>query len=441
MIFPAHCFCLWQGDGTILVTGNHLEAIKFKGDNAWSFATFGKRNKINSLANFTIRHRVFWPPFLLLACSAAYSFWSPETFLIAVTSANNWILRYFGWLFSGSVFAMVLLCGWIYVSPLSRMVIGGADAQPMLTRRRWFSIILCTTIAIGILFWATAEPLYHLHQPPKQLGLEPGSPAAGRFALSTVFLHWTITPYAIYTLLALMFSLAFYQFKQPFSLASMLYPLMKGRIQAAAHWVDAISLYSLVAGMAASLGAGVLTLRGGLNALWQLESGNGALLVLTFLIIGTAVLSAVSGLMRGIRTLSNINLWAFIVLAVFVFLSGPTLGLLKNGALGFGEFITDFVPANLGLNREPEWTASWTTFYWANWLAWAPVTSAFLGRLAVGYTIRDFINYNLLLPALFSAIWMLVFSGSALHFDAQAGLFPVLQNHGPEGVIYALLKQ
>ena len=159
--------------------------------------------------------------------------------------------------FSISTFLFLLICIWTYFSKLGSIRIGGSEAKPILNRWRWFSITLTTTIAIGILFWATAEPLYHLYAPPSGMA-EPESKDAARFAMSTMFLHWTFTPYGIYTLAGLVFALVYYNLRQPFSLGSMLYPLTgKTLSPKVSDWVDAVCLYSLVAGMAASLGAGI----------------------------------------------------------------------------------------------------------------------------------------------------------------------------------------
>jgi choline-glycine betaine transporter len=388
---------------------------------------------------------VFLFPFFLLTGSMIYSLVDAVGFLREVKNLNDWVLYHFGWLFSAGTLFFLLLCIWIYFSPLAKIKIGGKHAVPVLTRWEWFSITLCTTIAIGILFWATAEPLYHYHAPPGGLGIDKDTPAAARFAMSTMLLHWTFTPYSIYTVAGLMFALAYYNLKQPFSLGAMLYPLL-GR-PVSARWsgvIDAICLYSLVAGMAASLGAGILTVSGGLHQFFGVSSTPLLLFGITVLIVGSFVLSAITGLLNGIRILSNINTYAFFVLAVFVLVFGPTRHLLQFGWEGTVDYVTTFFPRSLGLGVEKKWADSWTIFYWANWLAWTPVTALFLGRVAIGYTVRDFIQYNLILPSIFSAVWMMIFSGDALYIDAvshTANLYTSLQNSGPESVIYRVLDQ
>ncbi len=387
---------------------------------------------------------VFWVPFTLLLASSVYSLIDTEQFLKIVKAANDWILSTFGWLFAISTFIFLILCVWAYFSKLGKVRIGGEQAKPLLSKWRWFSITLCTTVAIGILFWATAEPLYHLHETPDGIGAGAGSEAAARFSLSTMFLHWTFTPYGIYTLTGLVFALAYYNLKMPYSLSSMLYPLFGRRLNDRTNQIiDAVCLYSLVAGMAASLGAGMLTIAGGINTYTGWSTTPMLLFFVGLAIVAAFIISSISGLKKGIRILSNINAQAFFALVIFVFIFGPTLYMFSSGVAGFGEYIRTFVPRSLGLGLEQDWFSAWTLFYWANWLAWAPVTAAFLGRLAYGYTVRDFIVFNLVLPSLFSCAWMMIFSSTALHIDYVQGsgiLYESLQQAGPESIMYKILE-
>lgn len=394
-----------------------------------------------------IKPLVFWPPFLVLVCSTIYSLVDGEGFLQNATQLNDFLLDHFGWLYSLAALSFLALCIWVYFSPIAHLRIGGAQAKPILSKWRWFSITLCTTIAIGILFWGAAEPLYHLHQPPAGLELTPNSIASMRFSMSTMFMHWTLIPYSLYTTAGLMFALMYYNAKRPFSLGVLLYPLFGERTTGGlSSFLDALCLYSLVAGMAASLGAGILTISGGLETLLGIESNAWMLGVITFAIVFAFILSAASGLMKGIRVLSDWNIRAFMVLAAFVFFTGPTLFLFKLGVESLGEFVQTFFQRSLyiGLAPEDNWSQSWTIFYWANWLAWTPISGLFLGRLAVGYTVREFIRFNLIYTSLFGGVWMVIFGGTSLHLDffgESSPMYQVLQSGGPENVIFELLAR
>ena len=391
-----------------------------------------------------LKKEVFFIPFLLLLASMAYSLLDAAGFLKSVQGANHWILQYFGRTFSFGTFLFVVLCAWIYFSPLARLRIGGESAVPLLKRGQWFSVILCTTIAIGILFWGAAEPLFHLHEPPSGSGIIPGTEAAARFSMSSMFMHWTFTPYSIYTLAGLTFALSYYNHRQSFSLGAMLYPILGSKSVRWGSWVDAICLYSLVAGMAASLGAGALTISGGLERYFGASGGPVLLGGIILSIVTAFVLSSITGLTRGIKSLSNLNTWFFFLLVLVVLVFGPVSALLRIGLDGLLEYVSTFLPRSLGIGVDKSWSDSWTVFYWANWLAWTPITAVFLGRMAVGYTVREFIQFNLLLPGFFGMLWMGVFSGNALYMDYYGGtqdLYAILKSQGPENVIYAVLGE
>ncbi|MFT6055373.1 MAG: choline-glycine betaine transporter [Roseivirga sp.] len=373
-----------------------------------------------------------------------YSIVDVASFLKATTSINDFILDKFGWLFSLGTLLMLLSCVVIFFHPISKQRIGGQHAKPILSKWRWFSIVICTTIATGIIFWGTAEPIYHLNAPPSFSGLEAGSSAAAEYSLSIMYLHWTFTPYAIYTIPAIMFALAFYNEKRSFSLKSTLYPFIpSGKVKWLGVGIDSICLYALVAGMSASLGAGILTLSGGMKNLFGFES-DFLLLIVTVCIVSAFVLSAISGLMKGIRILSDINIRIFITLAIFVFIFGPTWTIISqafNAGLSYLKHLPEFSLVSV-LHPNDPWPKSWTSFNWANWLAWAPITALFLGRLSYGYTVKQFMVVNWILPSLFSMVWMSIFSGTVIDMQLNQGidLNSLLINLGPESMVYRMFE-
>ena len=391
-----------------------------------------------------IRPVVFLPPFVLILVALCFSLFETEAFFATVSGANTWILDHFDWLFNYTSFFMVLLCAITFFSPLGKIKIGGAAAKPMLSKWRWFSIVLCTTIAVGILFWGAAEPLFHLKSPPK--GLEPYADATAAFSMSTMFMHWTITPYAIYAVPALLFAIGYYNRKRQYSLGSILFPISNRRH---AKWwgepLNAICLFALVAGMAANLGVGLLSLAGGVGNLSALSTSPELLAVIAIFIVAAFTISASTGLMKGIRLLSDWNLRIFIALGVFVLVFGPTGAVFENLWDGLQAYVRNFIPHSLGTGTfsDEGWMHSWTSFYWANWMAWAPITALFLGRIAYGYTVRQFLIFNWLLPAAFSMLWMAIFSSTSLHYEMveAAGMVKSLEASGTESVIYRLFDQ
>ncbi len=393
-----------------------------------------------------IRPWVFWPSFLVLISAVVMSFADLDSFLANTRSLNSTLLKNFSWLFSLGSFYLLVLVAVVYVSPLSHVKIGGNAAEPLLTRTRWFFITLCTTLAVGVLFWTTAEPIFHLHEPPASWGLAAGSADAAVFSLSAVMFHWAFTPYAIYAVPSLVFALAFYNCKLPFSISSSLQPVFGAHVLGRkAQIIDTVALYALVTGMASSLGTGAITLVGGLGQLADIDTTPFSLGVAISLIVATFVLSAASGLQKGIVRLSLVNAWLLLLLGFFVFVFGPTVFILAFGAESLGAYLGNFFKLSLftGAASGDTWPQSWSVFNWAVWFAWAPVTALFLGKIACGYTVREFIRMNLVYPALFAIAWVSVLSGTAIHTDMTGGgvLYATLNEAGVENLLFRLFQQ
>lgn len=391
-----------------------------------------------------LRNAVFWPPFLLLFLASLLSFVFPEPFITRVRALNDFCLTNLGWAFSAQVVFAVLSCLALFFSPLGKIRIGGENAKPILNRWRWFSITLCTTVAVGILFWAAAEPIYHLQSPPKSFAIEPNSPAAVLFAQAVMYLHWSIIPYALYSVPMIMFAIAYFNKNHPFSLRSILFPFASLDKPIVGAVVDALCLYSLVLGMAGSLGTGLLTLSGGVNTIFGTETTSLGLALIATLIVAAFCISASTGLLKGIRILSDINVRIFFGLALFVLLFGNTLFILEHSMEAMGEFISNFFKLALftGAAHGDTWPKSWSLFYWASWLAWAPITALFLGKLTYGYTIRECLLFNWIIPSGFACVWTAIFSGQALSMQTkgQADMTGLLQTSGPETLIFTIFE-
>ncbi len=393
-----------------------------------------------------IRPLVFWPSFLILMAAVVMSFVDLDSFLRITKSLNATILDRFSWFFSLGSFYLLVLIVVVYFSPLGKVKIGGDDALPLFSKTRWFSITLCTTLAVGVLFWTTAEPIYHLNSPPISWDLVPGSVEAAKFSISAMFLHWSFTPYAIYAVPSLVFALAFYNSKLPFSIGSSLQPVFGNHVLGkSGQIIDTIALYALVAGMASSLGTGAITLVGGVGEFMDISTTPVTLGIAVSLIVTTFVLSAASGLHKGIARLSSMNAYLLLFLGLFVFVFGPTIYILSFGTQGIGSYLGNFFELSLftGAVSGDEWPQMWSVFTWAVWFAWAPIAALFLGKIGRGYTVREFIHINLIFPSLFSIIWIAIFSGTAIHIDmSQAGLLnTTLGELGPEKLLYFVFNQ
>jgi len=392
-----------------------------------------------------LRLTITIPTLILIIAAIAFALLFPATFVNELEEVQKWILNYFDWLFDWTVLMMLIACIIVYVSPVGSTTIGGQNAKPLLTKPRWYAIVLCTTVATGILFWGCAEPLYHMHEPPYT---DIGMSESKVFAMSTLFMHWTWSPYAIYTLISLFFALLYYNSGLPYRVSSLLGKNLikgdEGYKSIIKDLTDIVCLLALVCGMAASLGAGILTIGGGLGKVSNFVEGPTLWALIAGLIAMAFIMSSVSGLKRGITWLSSFNTFLFFI---FIVLFGGLLLSMEVASLaveGATDYVKNFVPRSIGVDGgDSSWRHSWTTFYWANWMAWAPITALFLGRIGLGYTVREFIKVNLVYTSLFAMIWMVLFGGVAIVKDLHqdGALYQLLTVEGPQSVIFQLIDE
>lgn len=390
-----------------------------------------------------LRHPVFWPAVLLLLAGLIYSVVGGSAAVTHLRSLTTSAVEALALPFAVTAFGSLLICLIVAISPLGGVRLGGPKAERLLQPWNYFSIALCTTVAAGLLFWATAEPLYHFRAPPESLGIAPQSLQAKVFALSTMLQHWTLVPYALYAIPSVLFALTFYNMRQPFSLAACLHPLLGRHVDGwVANVIDSLCLFALVAGMASSLGTGILSLAGGVESLTAWSGGSILLVVLGAAVVASFVLSAVSGLEKGVKMLSDLNAKVFFAIMIAIAVFGPGGARTLLTLQGAVDFVVNLLPRTLLFQfaEGDRWPIDWSIFYWTAWLAWAPVTALFLGRISKGYTVRQMLLFTLLLPSLFVVLWLGILSGSALEIVGSQELLTRLDTQGPGSIVYAIFE-
>lgn len=401
-------------------------------------------NENTKEVNLKVKKMVFLPPWILLVVMVVISLVNGDAFLKGLNAVTSWILDNFAWAFNLTTLACVFTIVIVYFSPLAKVRIGGRKARPIMNFINLVWITLCTTIAAGILFWGCAEPIYQMYGPAVAEGVEPGSAGAALFAMKTMFLEWTWSPYAIYTVATLIFAFVFYNMRKPHSIASAFVPVFGDKVSKYNSLVDVICLFALVTGMAASLGTGTMTIAGGIENVFGIKSSPLTWGVIIILIVTTFVISSISGIMKGIRILSDVNAKVYMVLLVFLLIFGPTSFMLNFASESLGAYLRDFFPMSLATGEifGDGWAKGWPIFYWCNWLAWTPITAIFLGKILKGYTIRDAIHCNFVIPSVFATIWMGLFSTASIYYEMNGkGFYELLQNSGPEAVVYGVFRQ
>lgn len=393
-----------------------------------------------------LRPFVFFPAFILLVLTIVISFVNYDAFLNMTTAAKDFMVVDMGWMFSITGIMSVIVMILVYFSPIGKVRLGGKDAKPILKKSSWFAITLCTTIAAGILFWGTAEPMWHLVYPPESLGIEPMSAEAAKFAMETMYLHWTFVPYAIYAVPTIMFGFAYYNMKRSFSVGSQISPLISRKNQKKLNGViDAVVLFTVAAGIGSSFGTAVMNMGGGMNALFGIDNTKSLWIMIT--IVGTAafIISSGTGLMKGIRILSDINVYLYYVIIAALLILGPSVYFFSLGTEAFGGFADNLFSKALftGASAGDTWASGWTMFYWSNWMAWAPVAAVFLARIAYGYTIKEVVMMNFVIPSIFSTVWMTILSGTTINFQltGRVDVIGIMNEQGSGAAAYAVLGE
>lgn len=324
------------------------------------------------------------------------------------------------WFYLGIVSGVLAFLLYLMVSRFGHVRLGKDDETPEFGFLSWISMLFSGGMGIGLVFWSVAEPMFHYAGNPFTPGL---SEDAAAMAMRLTFFHWGLHPWAIFTIVAL--ALAYFSYRKglPLTLRSILYPFIGERIYGPiGHTVDILTVAITAFGVSQSLGLGVIQMNSGLNSVFGLEVSMGVQLGMIALIMVLAIASAMSGVGRGIRRLSEWNMLLSLVIVVVVLAIGPTRYILNIMLQSTGDYINNLVAMSLwsDANGDSGWQNWWTAFYWPWWMTWAPFVGMFIARISRGRTIRELVGGALIVPTLVTIIWMSVFGGSALHEELQA---------------------
>lgn len=366
---------------------------------------------------FTINPPVFFGSALILSAFVLVGAIFPSRAEALFSILQSEILADFGWLYllSVAVFLIVLLI--FALSRFGTLKLGPDDAEPDYPFSSWMAMLFAAGMGIGLMFFAVGEPLTHFVHPPEAASR---SIAAEREAMAVTFFHWGIHAWAIYALVGLSLAYFGYRYHLPLTIRSGLYPLLKERINGPyGHVVDIFAVCGTIFGIATSLGFGVLQINAGLNHLINLPVTPLVQIVLIIAISSIATVSVLTGLDRGVRRLSEINLIVAIALMIFVLVIGPTSLLLRSFVQNIGLYLDSIILRTFNIYAyEPrEWINAWTLFYWAWWISWSPFVGTFIARISRGRTVREFVLTVLFLPAGFTFLWLTTFGNTAIHID------------------------
>ncbi|WP_311765511.1 BCCT family transporter [Streptomyces zingiberis] len=361
------------------------------------------------------------------------------------TSMLGGLMHNAGWAFVLAASGFVVFALWLAFSRYGRIPLGGEDEEPEFRTVSWIAMMFSAGMGIGLMFYGVSEPLSHFTNPPP--GTDPADAAeAMRTAMSTTLFHWTVHPWAIYAVVGLAIAYSTFRRGRRQLISSVFKPLIgsKHANGTAGRVIDILAIFATLFGSATSLGLGALQIGSGVTELGWMDSIGTGLLVAIIAVLSVAfIVSAVSGVARGIQWLSNINMVLAVVLAFFVFVVGPTVLILDLLPTSIGGFFAD-LPQLAGRTEASggqdvaDWLSSWTVFYWAWWISWTPFVGMFIARISRGRTIRQFIGGVILVPSVVSLVWFAIFGGTAINLQ-EAGRLG--DESTPEGQLFAVLRE
>lgn len=367
-----------------------------------------------------------------------------DNFADTSDTALNWVLTNFGWLFVVAADVFLVLSLFIAVSRFGRIRLGQDDAEPEFGNLAWIAMMFSAGMGIGLMFYGVGEPLLHYTDPPPSSGERPGTGEAARTAMEYSFFHWTLTPWAIYGMAGLALAYAVFRKGRGNRLSSAFVPLIGEH--RADGWqgkaIDLLAVFATVFGTATSLGLGALQVAEGLNLTTGLDNTKTVQLVIIAALSAAFVASAFSGLHKGVKWLSTLNIVLAALMMLFVFVVGPTVYVLDSIPASVGGYLNDLLPmaSHTGAFTDESWLGTWTIFYWAWWLSWAPFVGTFIARISRGRTIREFLIGVLLVPSGATMIWFCVMGGSAIRLDSSgtADLTETVKD-GAEASLFGML--
>lgn len=380
--------------------------------------------------------------------SLAFVLWgviSTSSLSDASASGLDWVVTNTGWLFALASTGFVFFVIWLAASKYGNIPLGADGEEPEFRTISWIAMMFSAGMGIGLMFWGAAEPLAHYITPPPGTG-EAGNDSATRTAMATTLFHWTLHPWAIYTVAGLAIGYGVFRKGRGLTISAVFEPLI-GKRQVngpVGKVIDIFAIFATLFGSATSLGLGALQIASGAKIVGWADDVTNTVLVLIIVVLTICfIFSAVSGVEKGIQWLSNTNMVLAFVLALFVFVLGPTIFILNLVPTSLGTYLHHMMEYSARTNAQGEhgiksWLSGWTIFYWAWWVSWTPFVGMFIARISRGRTIREFVTGVLLVPSTVSLIWFAIFGGAAIKAQEMGATLDKFGD-GEESTLFALL--
>ncbi len=375
---------------------------------------------------------------------------------------RSWIEASLSWYYISALCITFFVCVYLMMSRHGKVRLGSDESRPEFSYFSWFAMLFSAGVGIGLLFFSIAEPLFYFdNTQPWGYPNNPHADHAGVFAMNeqrailamrTTYFHWGFHAWSVYVMVGL--CLAYFGFRKglPLTLRSSLYPVIGERIYGPiGHGVDLLAVFGTVFGVATSLGLGVTQMAAGMNVLFGIDPGLITQLTLIAVISIIATLSAVSGVGRGIRIISEWNIYLSIVLLAFFLFAGPFEWIMGFFVTSIGDYLWNMIPMGFwtaGDAEDAAWQSGWTIFYWGWWISWAPFVGMFIARISRGRTIREFMVGVMFVPTTIGFLWLCIFGSNALYLELNAvdgvgtaGILDAVRSWKLETALYGTIER
>lgn len=394
---------------------------------------------------FATNWAVFGIAGALVLAVVAWGFVSPQSISDAGAASLGWVTTNFGWLFSLLAIATIAFMFVVGYGRTGSIRLGSDDEAPEFSTVSWIAMLFSAGMGIGLLFWGPAEPLTYFTEVPPGSSAEAGSRDAMLVSLAQSILHWGPMAWAFYALVGGAIAYAAYRRGRAPLISAIFHPIFGQRTEG---WIGAvIDVFAIIVtlfGTGVTLGMGTLQIASGVEVVTGAGPvGNAGLIVIITLLTAAFVVSAVSGIKRGIRALSNINMAIAAVIGIFIFIAGPTLFLLNMIPASVSAF---FAELGTMLARNPaqgedaaEFMASWTNYYWAWWISWTPFVGMFIAKISRGRSLREFVTVVIVVPSIVCIVWFGIMGGTTMLFEEQGR--GITDAGSPEAILFAVLAE
>jgi glycine betaine transporter len=382
-----------------------------------------RRYKMNKLFG-DYDKTIFWLAALFCLLFVGITVANPAAMQTNFQALFNFFITNLGWLYLLLTMLFLVFCLVLAFSKYGHIRLGKDDEKPEFSTQAWFAMLFAAGMGIGLVFWGVAEPIYHFAGPPFA---DPGTKAAALEAMRYSFFHWGLHPWACYGVVAM--CLAYFQFRRgmPGLISSTFVPLL-GEKGISGGWGKTIDIFTIVVtlfGVATSLGLGAMQITTGLDLVMGIPASTAVSIGVIVVITVLFTISAVTGISRGIKWLSTINMYLFFLLMVAVLFLGPTRYLINTFVESLGAYLQNIIIMSFYTDAQGavlehagwDWVGGWTVFYWAWWITWAPFVGSFIARISRGRTIKEFVFGILLAPTLLCMIWFGIMGGTAINIE------------------------